>query len=341
MQLISKIMTKGVFRYIIVLLACCLLQSARAQCILETLSQDLLNSGTSQAFKDFIKGNDQGMMAYKLFLKNGQVRKDVDVLEATSKFLTNHSADYMRNYPGKFENIMKNLTSKEVNVRCNTCTSGRNIGIPTLDGIIDDMDWALTSFKNTNVNINSVFTEMATQGGLNVYKADGGAFMLNVIRKNAALDADYVKSIERFEYRFLGDDGNFEADIYRTVDDEMHLSEFKSLGESRWYAFSTDDQSVNQFMAYFTKKEKFEYFANASKLGGRDKAYELVRKQFLKLFKDKSSELFRINPSFFKNITFQGKQLEIIEYGDLVEYLNNADFYKSSLFDFVNVIAVE
>ncbi len=333
-------MQSRILRNLFVIFACCLLQClhARSQCIIEALAKDLQNPPAG--FDDFLKGNSEGMMAYKKLVGNPQVRRDVDALKATSKLLKDH-ADYFKDYPGHFEKILKNLVSQEVKVRCNGC-SGRNFGIPKLDQIIDDMDWVLANFKDKNVSVHKLFTEMGTQGGYNVYKADGGAFMINAIRQQAAADANYVKSIQKFEYKFL-DDGSFEADLYRLVDDKMQLSEFKSLGESRWYNFSTDAQSVKQFLAYFKNKQKFEYFANASKLGGVDKAKQLVRGQFVKLFKDKDTgaQLFKINASFFKNIKYGDKTINIADAEELAKLCEEAAFANSSLFNFVNVIEIK
>ena len=149
---------------LLILLGCFVSQSACAQCIIEALAKDLKKPPAG--FEDFIKGNPEGMMAYKKMINHAQARRDVAALKATSNLLSKH-ADYFSNYPGQFEKILKNLVSEEVKVRCNGC-SGRNYGIPKLDEIIDDMDWALTSFKDKNVDIHSLFTEMGTQGGYNV-----------------------------------------------------------------------------------------------------------------------------------------------------------------------------
>lgn len=332
-------MQHRILRILSVIFTCCLLQCfhAQSQCIIEALAKDLQNP--PPGFDDFLRSNSEGMMAYKKLVGNPQVRRDVDALKATSKLLKEHADYFFKDYPGHFEKILRNLVSQEVKVRCNGC-SGRNFGIPKLDQIIDDMDWVLANFKDKNVSVHKLFTEMGTQGGYNVYKADGGAFMINAMRQQAAADASFVESIKKFEYKFL-DDGSFEADLYRLVDDKMRLSEFKSLGESRWYNFSTDKQSVNQFMAYFTKKQKFEYFANASKLGGVDKAKELVRNQFVKLFKAKGPELFKLDRSFFQNIKYGDKTINIADAEELAKLCDEAGFANSSLFNFVNVIEIK
>ncbi|WP_205513247.1 hypothetical protein [Longitalea arenae] len=326
-------MQKRIIRLLALLFSCCLLQYAHGQCIIDDLVKDLNDAKTPQSFKDFIKGNSEGMMAYKKLSVYPQIRKDAEVLNATSKFLSRH-ADFMTAHPGKFENIISNL--RRVGVRCNTCVSGVNKGIPALNVIIDDMDWALTAFKNKNVDIQKVFTEMATQGGLNYTKADGGAYMLNVLKTNAAQDADYISSITKFEYQYL-DDGSFEADVFRTVGDQTHLSEFKSYTSTSWEGFSYADKNVRQFAAYIKSNQKFEYFANVAKLSEVPNPAELVKNQFLKIFKDNAKVVFDPASPLFKNITYNGKTINITTYKQLENLAGNADFINSSLFNFVKV----
>lgn len=328
-------MHQGICRFLLILLGCCLLQPARAQCIIDELVKDLNDSKTSQGFKDFIKGNSEGMMAYKKMSAYPQIRKDADVLNATSKFLTKH-ADFLSANPGKFDDIVRNLASKEVSVRCNTCASGANKGIPTLDVIIDDMDWALTNFKNTNVDIKKLFTEMATQKGLNVYKADGGAYMLSVIRTNAAQDAGYLKSITQFEYKFLAN-GNFEADLFRTVGGKTHLTEFKSYTSGSWEAFSNSQQNISQLAAYVNGLQEFEYVANVSKLSNVTNPKEFVGKQFMKIFNQNAKETFNPANIIFKDIMYNGKTINITTYQDLIYYTGKPDFVNSSFLNFIKV----
>lgn len=323
-------MKKRIFHLLCTLLACFLLLSARAQCIMGALSKDLLDPNTSQAFKDFIKGNPEGMMAYGKYLVNPYLRKDVEVLTATASFITNHP-DYLANFPGKFDNILDNL--KRAGARCNTCPPGGNKGIPTMHQAISDLDWAWATFKEGNVDVHKLFTEMAAS----YQKADGGSYMLSVLRTNAMQDRNYVSQIKSFEYQFL-EDGRFEADLVRTINGVDYLSEFKSWKSDTWAGFSTTQKYVNQFKAYVRSGDKIEYIANVSKMTDKLNPLEYVRQQFAKTIKDNAKELFTSNPAFFQNISYNGAEITITNFQQLINYCEKADFVNSSLFNFVKAL---
>jgi hypothetical protein len=323
-------MKKGIFHCLLIVLACCLLQSARAQCILGALSKDLLDPNAPEAFKSFIKGNPDGMMAYGKYLLNPELRKDVDVLTSTANFLTRRT-DYLRDYPGKFEEILENL--KKAGARCKTCVSGKqNKGIPMLNVIIDDMDWAWETFKDGNVDIQKLFTEMAA----NSPKADGGSFALNVLRANARADASYVSSIQKFEWKYL-DDAKFEADVWRQVGDDHFLTEFKSFAESSWQGFSNNPDYVKQFMAYFKSEKNFEYLANVGKLSTVENPARFVKTQFMKIFDANAAKLMETRPELFIGVKFGTETINIETVEELKNLCQNADFAESSLFNFVKV----
>jgi len=323
-------MKKKIFHYLLILLACCLLQPASGQCVLGALSKELLDPNTTQEFKNFIKNNPEGMNAYGKYLVNPYLRKDVDVLTATADFMTNHP-DYLRDFPGKFDDILENL--KRAGARCNICPPGGNKGIPPMHQAISDLDWAWATFKEGNVDVHKLFTEMAA----NYQKADGGAYMLSVLRTNALQDQNYVRSITSFEYQFL-EDGRFEADLVREIDNKRYLSEFKSWKSETWAGFSTTEKYVNQFKAYVRSGDKIEYIANVSKLSGETNPLQYVRQQFVKAIKNNAEELYDSNRSFFSNIILDGKKVKIDNFNDIIINCNKEEFINSSLFDFVKVL---
>ncbi|AEV98070.1 hypothetical protein A4D02_14465 [Niastella koreensis] len=320
-------MKKKIFHYLSILLACCLLQPASGQCVLGALSKELLDPNTTQEFKNFIKNNPEGMNAYGKYLVNPYLRKDVDVLTATADFMTNHP-DYLRDFPGKFDDILENL--KRAGARCNICPPGGNKGIPPMHQAISDLDWAWATFKDGNVDVHKLFTEMAAS----YQKADGGAYMISVLRTNALQDQNYVRSITSFEYQFL-EDGRFEADLYRVVNGKNYLSEFKSFSRSSWEAFSSDTKKVNQFLAYFSSGDNFEYIANISKLSAEVNPATFVRTQFMKIFDAKARELLSARPTFFTKIKYGNQTIDIESVEELRNLCKNADFAESSLFNFV------
>ena len=323
-------MKRKIFHYLLILLACCLLQPASGQCVLGALSKELLDPNTTQEFKNFIRNNPEGMNAYGKYLVNPYLRKDVDVLTATADFMTKHP-DYLRDFPGKFDDILENL--KRAGARCNICPPGGNKGIPPMHQAISDLDWAWATFKEGNVDVHKLFTEME----VNYQKADGGAYMLSVLRTNALQDQNYVRSITRFEYQFL-EDGRFEADLVREIDNVTYMSEFKSWKAETWAGFSSTEKYVNQFKAYVRSGDKIEYIANVTKLSGETNPAKYVRQQFVKAIKNNAEELYTSNPAFFSNIIYNGKKAKIDNFSDIINYCNKEDFVNSSLFDFVKVL---
>jgi hypothetical protein len=194
---------------------------------------------------------------------------------------------------------MENLASP-VYARCKTCANqGSNAGIPTIDVIIENMDWALTKFKDKKVDIKKLFTEMATQGGYNPYKADGGAFILNVLRTKS--DA-YLNSITSFEARYLSG-ASFEADIRRVESSTVYLEEYKSYTSGSWYNFTTSKSAIKQLGAYLESGEQFSYFANVTKLDKVTNPLEFVQKRFQTFFANPTNAtlLFNKNPNLFIN----------------------------------------
>lgn len=322
MQLISYIIRQVIFRFLLILFGCFWLQPVHAQCLIAELLQDLDDPNVSKGFKDFIDGNNEGLMAYNMHLDSRHLRKDVDVLNATANFLT-RNADYLEKFPGKFDAIINNL--KRAGVRCNTCPTAVNQGIPSMNVIIDNLDWLWTNFKKGNANVQKLLTEMVASP----QKADGGAYMINVLWTNAQQEAGYVKSIKSFEYRYL-DNGDFEADLVRVVGGKTVLSEYKSWSKTSWDMFGINGTS--QLKGYLRSGDFF-YIANVTKLNKEvDKPLQYVKEQFLKAFINDES-IFKANPLFFEENTYGA----VKSFEQLQTFCKADNAVNSSLFNFITV----
>ncbi|WP_157487216.1 hypothetical protein [Gelidibacter algens] len=79
-------------RFLIGLITFSIIQSTSAQCeMLVELTKDLANPKTKQAFKNYIKGNDDGMYSYLQLAKAGrtELRTSVEALQAFTKLQKN------------------------------------------------------------------------------------------------------------------------------------------------------------------------------------------------------------------------------------------------------------
>ncbi|WP_135836055.1 hypothetical protein [Empedobacter tilapiae] len=286
-----------------------------AQCWANDLFIDIANS-KNDAFKAFYKNAPvENYDAYKILSESKQLRQDPNTLEALAGF-TKKQSDYIKNNPGRIEKIIDNLKSE--NVRCTTCTSGSNKGLPPMHVIIDDLDWALITFKD-KPDVIKVLTEMSASGP----KADGGAFMLNTLRNKPK---EFINSIEGFEIKYLPD-RQFEADIKRAINGRTHLGEYKSYKKTTWENFPNNTGSVDQLMGYLKSGEDFSYTANIMKLADADNPTRFVKEQFQKVFKKNVNEIFKPTEKGGMSISNIRKQFgENIETPkDFLDEINNFD----------------
>ncbi len=208
-----------------------------------------------------------------------QMRKDAAILESVSKLLANNG-DFVANNRTKFDKILENLGT--AGARCRTCPSpGNNAGLRYVDEIIADLDLALTKFKTTE-GFDKLLTEMAASGE----KADGGAFLLQVLQTRGDNFTSQVQSFEKF---YLSGE-RFEADIQLT---SGKLIEFKSWGKDTWYNLNRGS-SFEQLKAYFKSGNDFDYVSNKAKLTGAGVSDPLkyVQERFQSVFKQNDYGIF-------------------------------------------------
>jgi len=277
---------------------------------------------------DAVNADPSLMYAWNLIKSRPQMSVDLEILEATNRLLKTHPGWVSEN-EDLFNQILKNLGSGEVGARCLTCPSrGFNVGIPFIHVTIDDISSILTRTEGIQ-NVQKLLNEMG-QAALGGKKADGGAFILNVLRHKS--DA-FIKDIQKFEYKYL-DDASFEADIRLSTQN----LEYKSYSVSSWTSFGSADH-IAQMTAYFTAG-KFEYVANVAKLNAvAGNPTDFVKKQFQRVMKKEgvAEALYDANPKYFENIQYQGKTIRIRDGNDLRNYVALDDFFTSSLFQFVKV----
>jgi len=235
------------------------------------------------------------------------MRLDESILEATAKMLKNNSK-YVEDNLSKIQTIYDKLAA--AGARCKTCaTKGTNAGIKHLDEIIDDLDFAITNFKDKK-GFDKLLTEMAAHSN----KADGGAFMLQYLKSKGA---GFANNVQEFESFYLSGE-RFEADI-KLFDGVTKLIEFKSFAKSSWEAFG-GTSSLNQLKGYMKSGEVFEYVANKTKLlndGVADPA-KFVKEQFQRVFKKNAED-------FFKPVNQGGLDINIIkkQFGNGIDDLDD------------------
>lgn len=280
------------------------------------------------SFKTFID-NPKLLQAWKFIPKGSQIRMDESILEATLKLLKNHSK-YVDENISKIQNIYEKLA--QAGARCKTCpTKGTNEGLKHLDEIIDDLDFAITNYKDKN-GFEKLLTEMAAHRN----KADGGAFMLQYLKSKGAKFANKVQEFESF---YLSGE-RFEADI-KLIDGVTKLIEFKSFAKSSWEAFG-GTSSLNQLKGYIKSGEVFGYIANKTKLlnDGVADPLKFVKEQFQRVFKKDDYIMFE---EFWNNPTWKDKLWKPSEFPNLTKqnaklvFENWVDKVDDSLFKFINV----
>lgn len=144
------------------------------------LFQDIANSKNENFISILSKSPSENYEAYRILVDSRQLRQDPNTLKAMANLIKKYP-DYINENFSRIEKIVDNL--KRNNVRCTTCSQGSNTGLPFMHVIINDIEWALTTFKNKpEVKIESVLIEMSA----NPQKADGGAFMLNTLKNKSS-----------------------------------------------------------------------------------------------------------------------------------------------------------
>ncbi|MBP1225395.1 fibronectin type III domain-containing protein [Flavobacterium sp. 1355] len=279
-------------------------------------------------FKNFID-NPKLLQAWKFISNRSQMRIDESILEATAKMLKNNSK-YVEDNIGKIQKIYDKLAA--AGARCKTCpTKGTNEGLKHLDEIIDDLDFAITNYKDKN-GFDKLLTEMAAHSN----KADGGAFMLQYLKNKGA---KFASKVQEFESFYLSGE-RFEADI-KLFDGVTKLVEFKSFAKSSWEAFG-GTSSLNQLKGYIKSGEVFEYVANKTKLlnDGVADPLKFVKEQFQRVFKKDDYAMFE---EFWNNPTWKDKLWKSSEFPNLTKqnaklvFKNWVDKGDDSLFKFINV----
>lgn len=274
-------------------------------------------------FKKFVD-NPKLVQAWKFISNRSQIRIDESILEATAKLLKNNSK-YVEDNLSKIQAIYDKLAA--AGARCRTCpTQGTNEGLKHLDEIIDDLDFAITNYKDKN-GFDKLLTEMAAHRN----KADGGAFMLQYIKNKGT---SFANKVQEFESFYLSGE-RFEADI-KLFDGATKLMEFKSFAKNSWEAFG-GTSSLNQLKGYIKSGEVFEYVANKTKLlndGVTDPA-KFVKQQFQRVFKKNSGDIYDANELFAKQFKLPNGNY-VRNKNEFLQLVDTEDFWKQ-----LNFIKVE
>lgn len=303
---------------------------------------DLITSGLLDQIKarsnladDLAGSNDLAIKISKLIddpkiingwdiLKNRpQMRKDWDIVASASNF-HKINPDFMGKNGEQLAKIIENLGT--AGARCKTCPNpGNNNGLKFINEILDDLSYSVSNFYTTD-GFDKLLKEMAASSE----KADGGAFLLQVIKSRGD---DFAQQIEGFEKFYLSG-ARFEADI------KLHsgkLIEFKSWSKETWYNLGKES-SLEQLKAYFKSGNEFEYVGNLKKLENASIASpnKYVRERFQSVLKQNNYSIFEdiwTNKYFIKKLG-----LEDLSKADAREvFIEMVDSIDEVLYSFIKV----
>lgn len=261
---------------------------------------------------------------WKLVFKRAQMRKDIKIVEAASN-LIKENTDYVTNNLSKIESIFEKLAAS--GARCRTCpSSGNNFGIKYFDEIVDDLNYAIKKFKNKP---ESKFDKLITEMTAHKHKADGGAFMLQVLKNKGD---DFIDKIQEFESFYLSG-RRLEADIKLIDQGTIVLQEFKSYAKNSW-----NNLGLDQLKGYLKSGNKFEYIANKTKLLNDNVSdpKKFLKDKFQTIFKNDNYKIFEDiwENSFMKNKL----DLNGLSKTDAKEvFIELVDELDDDLFDFIKV----
>lgn len=254
---------------------------------------------------------------WKLIIKRAQMRKDISIVEASAKLIKDNP-DYIQNNLSKIEQVFEKLAAS--GARCKTCpSSGNNAGIKHFDEILEDINFAISRYKDK-----SGFDKLITEMTAHKHKADGGAFMLQVLKSKGD---DFVNKVQEFESFYLSGT-RFEADIKLVDNGKVILQEFKSYAKDSWNSLG-----INQLKGYLKSTEYFEYIGNRTKLinDGVPNPSQFVKEKLQTIFKKDNyniyNEIIQESPDAFKRFGINTK-------GQFIQKVNNLD---DDLFGFIKV----
>ena len=260
---------------------------------------------------------------WKFMKEQPALRNDVSIVKAAAKMVKNN-ATFVAENNAKLSKIMDNLGL--AGAACRTCAANyQNLVKPYMkymDEYIEDLDFAITAFgNNPEKNFIKLINEMAGS----FKKADGGSFMLHVLKSKGT---GFASQVAKFEDIYLAEE-LFEADIKLLSNGNESLWEFKSFIPESWNIFT----GGNQLKAYIRSGKSFEYLANKTKLinGNIGNPLEFVKQQFQRIFKTNNYKLYDDIVSEAPNAFIQ---FGISNKGDFVQKVNNI---ASDLYNFVKV----
>jgi hypothetical protein len=198
-----------------------------------------------------------------------------------------------------------------------------NFGLKFIDEIVEDLDFAITLYKDKPGFADKLLTEMAALDK----KADGAAFMLSFLKTKGNNFANVVQSFEDF---YLSG-AKFEADIKikDPVTNEIILLEFKSWSKTTWDGLGSGS-SFTQLKGYITSGNKLEYYFNKLKLikDGVPDGLKFVQQKFQTVFKNNASEFYDLNPTFAKSFKLSDGVTFVSNKTDFIQLTNTTDFWK-------------
>jgi hypothetical protein len=294
----------------------------------EQLLEDL---ATSDYLINFARTNPKGIESWDLIRtaigREGGTKfaRDPATLNRVAELIREGSV-FRNAFPSTWEVELKDIISKNADLRCLTCGNTGIRRIPPMHEMLENIEYiiqfqSIPGFQSVMTNIKS-----------NINNRDGIHHMIYYMKTHSD---DFVNVVE-FEFRYADDIMN-KADVL--VGNTKY--EFKSWtpnAEHPWNSFFRgNEKSYTQFIRYLENTSNLndlKYVFNKAKASESQ-----VKNAFKELLSipEKKMEIFNANPNLWKQFDrIGGGRIEDIE--DFIELLNHSTFsINHPMFDFIKV----
>lgn len=268
--------------------------------------------------KSFFIGNPDLVDAWKAVGKHAEMRKHIPSIEKVSDLL--NDTDFMSKLPNGRTDLDNIIDAVK-----NPLNGGGNYKLVKLADHLENVKQVVKKHSGAD-GFDRLMTDLKNPA---FAMQDGATHMLNDVKNFGS------GKIKKFDYEFVGDGVactkcRFDVEL---TSGSPRLIEYKS-----WSLENIPNISAKQLEEYFrsaTSIEDIKYVFNKLKTPSVGD----VKSQFQVIIGGNAKTLFESNSNLFKDIKMlDGSTLNIVSWQQLEGLAkNNPDFYKSSLFEFIEV----
>jgi hypothetical protein len=299
---------------------------------INSFSDDLANSVLVLRFKKDLNFITSWKIMYLALGRNSQFTKDISTLEkitALSKENSGFRAKLGNNWSEALDEILKN--SKDL--KCHNCTGGR-IGRSEMHQFLGDAEHFIINFEIKPGGKGEVFYNwMRGASNPTSGQLDELHQTLRDFAKRQITESDVQSLGKQFPI------GNKKYDL-RRIGDKYTEYKNKNFVSKPLTAGSDDaDQLINGYLRNIKSFDDLEWKAGYDKLkdawGTSENALFEIKKQWKKVFEQKSNEVFESNPSLFNKFRLEDGTLVTDSelFSEFLEEINETH----QLFNFIKV----